>query len=1079
MTGTVNQTTNTVVIGNKSAFGTATFYSTGGAKLQAATDLTGANKINNNILFGGTGSLTLNNSGNNGIEFGGTVDLGGTSRSLTSAISGGATYDGVISNDGGLGFSILTQNSSVVTLKGTNTYTGNTTIFGTGKVSVSSIGNSGASGNLGAGTTINLGQNSAMVGSLVYTGTGETTSKKINLAGTTGGAVIDQSGTGLLKFTGVNTTTGSGSKTLTLQGSTAGNGEIAGAIVDNTAINKTSLVKAGTNTWTLSGANTYTGSTTVNGGTLSLNFDSATAPATNIISSSSSLAIGGAAFTVTGKSSTATTQTVNGLTLNSGASNISVFQAATPNAVVLNLGSITRNPGATVNFTLPPGGQNSGYGITTSATAPNGMIGGYATVGLNDWASLSGTNIVPIASYFVKDQVSQWISSGAGSTSNMTDSNGYDATFTTSITLNSLRFNSGTSDSNLGVVSNNNLTLGSGGLLVSNNVGTFYQRIGFLNTSFTTGQGQGGLTLPGAGDLIINENNSGSGHLEIYSTIFGTGVNLVKSGAGFLDLKGLAASYTGSTTINAGTLQLSGGTDMLPTATSVTMNGGTLTLNGVDQSVAGLTGSTLSTVDHVGANSTLTVNQASGTNTFSGVIKNTSGTLGLTKSGAGTMVLAGTAANTATGLTTVAAGELDLSKTAGVNAIAGDASTSSNDVSVTGGTLKWLANDQVGDTATITVNGGTVNLNGKTETLGSLIVNSGTFQTGAGHLTGTTATVQFAGGTSTINSGGIVEDGHIVVTGGTNTVQGGGTEGLLHLLSGGLGLQITGASITLNSDATNPGRLLLDGNVSSATSSTTAFITSGGSAANAGAVDLGTGTRTFTAATGTTPSGIDLSISAKIIAPGGGLTKAGTGTLELTGANTYAGGTVVNSGTLLADNSSGSATGSGGVMVNANGTLGGIGSINAGSNNININANGIITGAKNGSVGALTLTAANVIFAGTDASNVATYAVDILSNTSDRLNITGVLDLSSGFDRIAFNGTPDGTSSYVLATYTSATGTFDSFPTLPTGYQLIYGSTELDLTPIPEPGTWAMGALVSVGLLATYRARRNVSRTGQ
>ena len=51
--------------------------------------------------------------------------------------------------------------------------------------------------------------------------------------GTTTATILDQSGTGLLKFTAANTATGAGVKTWTLQGSTTGTGEISGAIVEN------------------------------------------------------------------------------------------------------------------------------------------------------------------------------------------------------------------------------------------------------------------------------------------------------------------------------------------------------------------------------------------------------------------------------------------------------------------------------------------------------------------------------------------------------------------------------------------------------------------------------------------------------------------------------------------------------------------------------------------------------------------------------------------------------------------------------------------------------------------------------
>ena len=167
--------------------------------------------------------------------------------------------------------------SNTLVLSGTNTYLGPTRILA-GTVSASSLNgfpNTLAGSSLGnpvnAFSAIIRVGDGTNGGTLLYTGTGETTNRIIDMTGTTGGATIDQSGTGALVFGtsgGITLATshasvtagGNGNKTLTLQGSTSGTGEIQGVILDDqTTANPfnpaaiTSLVKNGTGTWTLSG----------------------------------------------------------------------------------------------------------------------------------------------------------------------------------------------------------------------------------------------------------------------------------------------------------------------------------------------------------------------------------------------------------------------------------------------------------------------------------------------------------------------------------------------------------------------------------------------------------------------------------------------------------------------------------------------------------------------------------------------------------------------------------------------------------------------------------------------------------
>jgi autotransporter-associated beta strand protein len=132
--------------------------------------------------------------------------------------------------------------------------------------------------------------------------------------------------------------------------------------------------------------------------------------------------------------------------------------------------------------------------------------------------------------------------------------------------------------------------------------------------------------------------------------ISGTG-QLTKLGTGVLTLNNTANSYSGNTNINAGILRL-GTSEVIPNASAIVVTSpGILDMNTFSETLGSIEGDGI--VDNVSGGGTplLTVGGLNSGTTFSGVIKNTSGVLALTKNGTGTFRLSGS--NTYSGITNV------------------------------------------------------------------------------------------------------------------------------------------------------------------------------------------------------------------------------------------------------------------------------------------------------------------------------------------------------------------------------------------------------------------------------------------
>lgn len=167
-----------------------------------------------------------------------------------------------------------------------------------------------------------------------------------------------------------------------------------------------------------------------------------------------------------------------------------------------------------------------------------------------------------------------------------------------------------------------------------------------------------------------------------------------------------------------------------------------------------------------------TVMNVSNVTTFSGILTNKGG---LTKNGPGTLVLSGTGNNTfgsatANGNITVSGGILKLVKTAGLDAIANGAVVLNS-----GGTLLLGAANQIDDTVTMTLNGGTFSSGGFSDQLGALKMTANSKI----DLSGAAGVLTFADSSAVAWTAATI----LTITNWSGAVQGGGAEQLVFVKS--------------------------------------------------------------------------------------------------------------------------------------------------------------------------------------------------------------------------------------------------------------------------------------------------------
>ena len=593
---------------------------------------------------------------------------------------------------------------------------------------------------------------------------------------------------------------------------------------------------------------------------------------------------------------------------------------------------------------------------------------------------------------------------------------------------------------------------------------------GVLQTDQAGVYGQN-FTLDGSGTNTIDQAGVATTFSGVISdAAVGTPGSLIiddSVGGGDLTLSG-ASTYTGATTVRAGTLSLTGsiagssGIDLA--GAHAVFDVSNLSASTQINSLSGVAGSRV----QLGSKG-LTVNQA-GATTFAGQISGAagsgSGTPDFIKTGAGVLTLSGD--NGYTNQTTISGGVLALSGQGSIAASSGVVDNAAFDISATtsGASITTLSGNGV-----VVLGSRTLTLTAAANTFDGVISGGGgvTIASGAETLTGVNtytgvttinggATLSLSGAGAIANSG-VAVNGTFDISAATSGAAIQSLSGSGHVVLGGESLVLTNASGTFSGDIAGSGNLSLVGgtevlsgrnsytggtSISGGVLALTGLGTLGASTGSlsllGGVLDLGGTTQTVGVVTlggGAIVGGGALNASAYsvqggevgvVLAGSGALTQDGSGTTTLSRANTYTGLTTISRGT-LALAGSGSIAASSGVVDNglldvsatnagaAITRLSGHGAVALGAQTLTLTRAGdTFSGVIGGSGGGLTVGGGAETLSG---GNTFTGAATIDAAASLRLAGAGGVAAASG---VAANGTFDISATSSGAAITSLSG---------------------------------------------------------